>query len=209
MTSPDSQSFHSANSQRRSSISTDDSFHSLSSSQSNASTVSTIIRRSDLSPMTTSLAPYSITTPSPAEDNTSSQSGAVSTTFTTSDEYDTGFQSGCVPEWPLGDKKPTRPAPLGFNYGDQTATARTTATVPSTSANSTYAPETYQGSQAADTPTPQEEIFFTRHSARASITSTGSTDPGLRDSVVSLPVPLDTLTKKSKKRYCFSLCSMS
>lgn len=105
-----------------------------------------------------------------------------------------GFQSGCVPEWPLGANKPTRPAPLGFNYGDQTATARTTATVPSTNANSTYAPKTYKGSHAADTPTPQEEIFFTRHSARASITSTGSTDPGLRDSVVSLPVPPDTLT---------------
>ncbi|KAE8540309.1 hypothetical protein D1P53_003254 [Cryptococcus gattii VGV] len=209
MSSPDSQSsFHSANSQRRSSISTDDSFHSLSSSQSNASTVNTVIRRSDLSPVTTSLAPYSITTTSAAEeDNTSSQSGAVSTTSTTSDAYDMGFQSGCVPEWPLGANKPTRPAPLGFNYGDQTATAtaRTTVTFPSTSANSTYAPETYKGSQAMDTRRhPQEEIFSTRHSGRASITSTGSTDPGLRDGVVNSPAPLDTLTKKSKKRYCSS-----
>lgn len=214
MSSPDSQSFHSANSQRRSSISTNDSFHSLASSQSNASTVNTVIRRSDLSPVTTTLALYSITTSSRAEDNTSSshQSGAVSsTTSTTSDAYDMGFQSGCVPEWPLGANKPTRPAPLGFNYGGQTATARTTvATVPSTSANSsTYAPETYQSSQAMDTQSPQEEIFSMRHSGGASITSTGSTDPGLRDGVVSSPVPPDTLTKKSKKRYCFSLCSMS
>ncbi|KIR40914.1 hypothetical protein I307_05322 [Cryptococcus deuterogattii 99/473] len=206
MSSPaSSQSFHSANSQRGSSITTDDSFHSLASSQSNASTVSTVIRRSDHSPVTTSLAPYSITTTSGAEDSSnSSQSGAVSTTSTTSDAYDMGFQSGCVPEWPLGANKPTRPAPLGFNYGGQTATARTTVTLPSTSANSTYAPETYQDNQAMDMRPPQEELFSTYHSGRAFITSTGSTDPCLQDGVVSSPVPPDTPTTKTKKRYCFS-----
>lgn len=235
---PTSESFHSANSQRRPSSttsSTDGSFHSLAPSRSNASTVDTVILRPDH--LDTSLAPCSTTTFSDGrsrDDNgLDDDDSAVSSTAS---GFRMGYQSGLVPDWPLGASEPSKPAPLGFSYGDQTGTTATTATTAtattatvsndrvSAGSGFTHAPEPYYPvSQATDTQFPQEERSSMSHSGLvlvpsvdttrtlATTTSIGSTVPNSqRESsrIIRLPVSPDTppTTHKGKMRNCFNDC---
>lgn len=230
MSSPTSsppQSFRSANSQRRpsdtSTSTDDDTFHSLApSSPSNASTTNTVILRppdrSSLVDTTTDPAPYSLTTISFGQgDDSSLQSGA-----STHSGYRMGYHSGPVPEWPLGDNEPTRPAAPGFKYDATTATNddTTTATGPSASAGSTHTDETCnsQDGRATNTTPQEEETFSTRRSAEilsvdttgipVTTMSTGSTIADGRDElrVIRLPVPPDTPPTENSKWNCFSDC---
>lgn len=235
MSSPTSEFFHSANSQRRPSSttsSTDGSFHSLAPSRSNASTVDAVILRPDH--LNTSLAPCSTTTSSDGrnkDDNgLDDDDSAVSSTAS---GFRMGYQSGLVPDWPLGASEPSKPAPLGFSYGDQTATTATTATATTATVSNdrvsagsgfTHAPETYYPvSQATDTQFPQEERSSMSHSGLvlvpsvdttrtpATTTSIGSTVPNSqRESsrIIRLPVSPDTppTTHKGKMWNCFNDC---
>lgn len=220
MSSPTSsppQSFRSANSQRRpsdtSTSTDDDTFHSLAPSPSNASITNTVIlrpdHRSSLVDTTTDPAPYSTTISFGQGDDNSLQSSA-----STHSGYRMGYHSGPVPEWPLGDNEPTRPAAPGFKYD------ATTATGPSASAGSTHTDETCnsQDGRATNTTPQEEERFSTRRSAEilsvdttgipVTTMSTGSTIADGRDElrVIRLPVPPDTPPTKNSKWNCFSDC---
>lgn len=227
MSSPTSsppQSFRSANSQRRpsdtSTSTDDDTFHSLAPSPSNASTTNTVILRppdrSSLVDTTIDPAPYSLTTTSFGQGDDSSLQSSAST----HSGYRMGYHSGPVPEWPLGDNEPTRPAAPGFKYDATTATNdTTTATGPSASAGSTHTDETCnsQDGRATNTTPQEDEMFSTRHSQILSVDttgipvttmSTGSTIADGRDElrVIRLPVPPDTPPTKNSKWNCFSDC---
>lgn len=235
MSSPTSESFHSANSQRRPSSttsSTDGSFHSLAPSRSNASTVDTVILRPDH--LDTSLTPCSTTTFSDGRNrNHNGLDDDNSAVSSTASGFRMGYQSGLVPDWPLGASEPSRPAPLGFSYGDQTATTATTATATTATVSNdrvsagsgfTHAPEPYYPvSQATDTQFPQEERSSMSHSGLvlvpsvdttrtlATTTSIGSTVPNSqRESsrIIRLPVSPDTppTTHKGKMWNCFNDC---
>lgn len=226
-TSSPPQSFRSANSQRRpsdtSTSTDDDTFHSLApSSPSNASTTNTVILRppdrSSLVDTTTNPAPYSLTTTSFGQGDDSSLQSSAST----HSGYRMGYHSGPVPEWPLGDNEPTRPAAPGFKYDATTATNddTTTATGPSASAGSTHTDETCnsQDGRATNTTPQEEERFSTRRSAEilsvdttgipVTTMSTGSTIADGRDEprVIRLPVPPDTPPTENSKWNCFSDC---
>lgn len=235
MSSPTSESFHSVNSQRRPSSttsSTDGSFHSLAPSRSNASTVDTVILRPDH--LDTSLAPCSTTTFSDGRNrNHNGLDDDNSAVSSTASGFRMGYQSGLVPDWPLGASEPSKPAPLGFSYGDQTATTATTATATTATVSNdrvsagsgfTHAPEPYYPvSQATDTQFPQEERSSMSHSGLvlvpsvdttrtlATTTSIGSTVPNSqRESsrIIRLPVSPDTppTTHKGKMWNCFNDC---
>lgn len=231
MSSPTSESFHSVNSQRRPSSttsSTDGSFQSLAPSRSNASTVDTVILRPDH--LDTSLARCSTTTFSGRNRNHNGLDDDNSAVSSTASGFHMGYQSGLVPDWPLGASEPSKPAPLGFSYGDQTATTATatTATVSndrvSAGSRFTHAPVPYYPvSQATDTQFPQEERSSMSHSGLvlvpsvdttrtlATTTSIGPTVPNSqRESsrIIRLPVSPDTppTTHKGKMWNCFNDC---